>query len=130
MGRPKTERSRETSALLKAQKMAEAFAKHKGQAFLAQFLDETSLAQDLYTAYLATKQTPHTLTLEQFVTHALKDYEFSFAGILALAYAMGYMDHTQGKSIKELYVPRSLMPVPRPDEKPEGGEQLTLPGID
>lgn len=104
MGKFKTDRSAQMSTIRKAHKMAEAFAEHKTDEFLDKFLDLCGVDRD-----------------------ARLDFKEAFGGAIALSYAMGFVDASEGKVLKTLYVPGDG-PTNSTNEPAES--KLILPGFE
>ena len=98
------ERAREAMrggrGIKKAQEMAEAFAKHRASDFAKAFLTDSGLAKTLFETYSGPKD------LEAYTALIAKDYEMVLGQGLAIAYAVGFVDCYEGKSLSKLYVPQ------------------------
>lgn len=127
MGRMKTDRTNAVSEIKRAHKMAESFAQHKTKEFLTRFLNNSGLV-DLFFD-MQTGETKK--TRDEILESMLDDLNLSFGGELALAYAMGFMDKAQKKSLKTLYVPGKLAEEPKEDGKIIGLDgRPMLPGFE
>lgn len=111
MGKMKTDRMVAQQQLRKAQAMAESFAVVKTPEFYKMFREKSQLeALDAPTTDEGKKQVAD-----------------AFGGVIALAYAMGFMDCAQSKTLKQLYVPQGTEDAqdPKITEEPSN---LILPG--
>lgn len=99
MGKFKTEKSAEHATLVKAKAMAEAFAKDKTKGFLTNFINDSGLAEILVDKDVD----KHDINF--WMEQLQVQMDQAFGGQICLAYAMGYLDATQGKTLKTLYVP-------------------------
>lgn len=89
----------------RAHQNAEAFAKHKSKEFAEQFYKDSGIFDSLYAQYKKDHPTNVApMSEEKFLEHLINDNEFIFGKILAISYALAYIDGKQGKTVSELIV--------------------------
>ncbi len=94
-----------------------AFLQVKNKELLAQFFDLSGLAAMLYEERPDNHESP-----EEHRERMIEKFNMSFAVSIGRAYAFGHTDGMQGKTVKEILVPGTLVKKPDVDVK-----QLAFP---
>jgi hypothetical protein len=97
-----------------AQRNAEAFAKARTKEFLKAFLVDTGLFALSYETYVRQAQKENIRNEDQYLELLCDDYNMDMGKLLALSYALAYVDGAQGKTVKELHLaPMNIVQAPK-----------------